>query len=219
MVHAAGDTHGGRRGLRQRLFAAMYRSAMSDDRMGEIVPHKQRLLVPLRGIVVEFGPGTGANFDYLNPAAVHWIGVEPNVFMHGALREGAAAHGIAGELRTSTAEATGLPDACADAVISTHVMCSVTDVPSAYAEALRLLRPGGVFCFVEHVAGPPGSGMRRVQRLIQPVWGVVADGCHPDRDLAAAIRTAGFAEVEISAFRIAAPVVSPHIAGRAWKNV
>lgn len=217
MVHRIEGSEQGRRGLRQRLFAAMYRGAMSDDRLGEVAAYKQRLLRPLTGTVVEFGPGTGANFEYLTPGAVQWIGVEPNVFMHRTLLEAAAARGIAGELRTATAEVSGLPDGYADAVLSTHVMCSVTDVPAAYAEVLRLLRPGGVFCFVEHVAGPPGSGLRRWQRLIQPLWRIVADGCQPDRDLEASIRAAGFTSVEITAFRIAAPIVSPHITGRAWK--
>ncbi len=187
MVHQVGNGTG-RRGLRQRAFAFAYRTAMSDDLMGEVADYKQKLLAPLRGTVVELGPGTGANFTWLTPGGIHWIG-------------------------------RGLPGACADAVISTHVLCSVTDVGAAYREALRLLRPGGVFAFVEHVGAPQGTGLRRLQRFIRPAWGWVADGCHPDRDLEAAIRAAGFASVEITRFRIAAPVVSPHIAGQAWKSV
>jgi SAM-dependent methyltransferase len=218
MVHQVGNGTG-RRGLRQRAFAFAYRTAMSDDLMGEVADYKQKLLAPLRGTVVELGPGTGANFTWLTPGGIHWIGLEPNIFMHGALLDAAARRGISGELRAATAEQSGLPGACADAVISTHVLCSVTDVGAAYREALRLLRPGGVFAFVEHVGAPQGTGLRRLQRFIRPAWGWVADGCHPDRDLEAAIRAAGFASVEITRFRIAAPVVSPHIAGQAWKSV
>jgi SAM-dependent methyltransferase len=208
----------GRRGLRQRLFAFAYRSAMSDSLMGEVADHKRRLLKPLRGTIVEFGPGTGANFDYLDAAAIDWIGVEPNLFMHPALLHEAERHGVRGQLTSGTAEATGLPDACADAVISTHVMCSVEDTHAAYLEALRLLKPGGIFAFVDHVGAPRGSLLRRVQRLIRPVWSFAADGCRPDRDLEASLRAAGFAAVDIAHFSIAAPIVSPHIAGRAIKK-
>ncbi len=207
----------GRRGLRQRLFAFAYRTAMSDSLMGEVADYKRRLLKPLSGTVVEFGPGTGANFTYLNASAIDWIGVEPNIFMHAALLHEADKYGVRGELCAGAAEATGLPDACADAVISTHVMCSVDDAQRAYHEVLRLLKPGGVFVFVEHVGAPKGSLLRGVQRALRPAWKIVADGCHPDRNLELSLRAAGFAEVQIDRFSIAAPIVSPHIAGSARK--
>jgi hypothetical protein len=74
-----------------------------------------------------------------------------------------------------------------------------------------------VFAFVDHVGAPNGSLLRRIQRLIRPVWSLAADGCRPDRDLEASLRAAGFAAVEVAHFSIAAPIVSPHIAGRARK--
>lgn len=216
MIHQV-DGAAGRRGFRQRMFARVYRSASNVTLSEGVAEHKRRLLGPLRGIVVEFGPGTGDNFAWLTPDAVNWIGLEPNLFMHEALLQAAAQAGIQGELRAATAEASGLPDACADAVISTHVMCSVADVMAAYHEALRLLRPGGVFAFIEHVGAAKGTRQRTVQRLITPLWSLAADGCHPDRDLEASIRAAGFSRIELTAFRIRVPVVSPHIAGQAWK--
>lgn len=216
MVHRI-EGKGGRRGPRHWLFAAVYRSSVTDARMGEVQVHKRRLLSPLHGTVVEFGPGTGANFAYFDPNTVNWIGVEPNLHMHAALLHAAEQHGIRGELTAATAEASGLPDAYADAVVSTHVMCSVTDTQAAYREALRLLKPGGVFAFVEHVGAPQGSVQRRIQRAIQPVWSFAADGCHPDRDLEAILRSSGFATVEITRFFLSLPIVSPHIAGLAWK--
>ena len=216
MVHRVDDA-AGRRGLRQRVFAFAFRAAVSDERMGAVADFKRKLLGPLRGTVVEFGPGTGANLAWLTADAVHWIGIEPNLFMHDTPLRAAAHFGVRGELHATTAEASGLADGCADAVVSTHVMCSVTDTAAAYREALRLLRPGGVLVFVEHVGAQPGSRQRRLQRAIQPVWSWVADGCHPDRNLEASIRAAGFERVEVTAFQISVPVVSPHIAGQAWK--
>jgi hypothetical protein len=40
---------------------------------------KRRLLGGLTGIVVEIGPGAGANLPYLT-GGVRWIGVEPNPY-------------------------------------------------------------------------------------------------------------------------------------------
>ena len=87
------------------------------------------------------------------------------------------------------------------------------DVPAALAEVKRVLKPGGRFAFVEHVAAPPHTRTRRVQNAVRPVWQVLGDGCQPNRDTAAAIRAAGFAHVEIKDMRLPFPVVGPHIAG------
>jgi ubiquinone/menaquinone biosynthesis C-methylase UbiE len=123
------------------------------------------------------------------------------------------------ELREGTAEALPAADASADAVVSTLVLCTVRDVPRALAEVRRVLRPGGRFVFVEHVLAPPRTRTRAVQRLVRPVWPLLADGCHPDRDIERAIRDAGFARVEVTRFRAPVPVIGPHVAGVAEEAI
>ncbi len=184
----------------------------------EVEPRKRALLGGLRGRIVEVGPGIGANLRYY-ASDVAWIGVEPNPFMERGLRREAARMGIDVEVRRGVAEALPLPDHFADAVVMTLVLCSVRDPRAALREVRRVLRPGGRFVFVEHVAAPRGSGLRRLQRWIRPLWRIAADGCEPDRETAGAIEAAGFSRVEIARFRVAAPVVAPHIAGEAVEGV
>ena len=43
------------------------------------------------------------------------------------------------------ATTTGLPDAAVDAVMTVHVAMNISDKPALYAEAFRVLRPGGRF--------------------------------------------------------------------------
>jgi hypothetical protein len=56
---------------------------------------------------------------------------------------------------------------------------------------------------------------------MNPVQRVMADGCRSNRDLANAIRSAGFAQVECDEFRIpkglSPPWIRPHIAGKATR--
>ncbi len=201
--------------LRQRLFAWLltagsgpYERAMRD--------RKRALLGDLAGTVVEIGPGTGANLSFFGPD-VRWVGVEPNPYARTRLQAEADRLGRPVQFADGTAAATGLPDASADAVVCTLVLCSVPDVEAALAEALRVLRPGGPFVFVEHVAAPAGTGWRCVQDAVRPAWSLVADGCRPNRETEAVIRRAGFASVEVERFAGPAPgVVRPHIAGTAW---
>ncbi|MEP0547275.1 MAG: class I SAM-dependent methyltransferase [Rhodothermales bacterium] len=206
---------GVRAGLAARWFAWLLSHGEGFDRdlYGE---RKRALLGGLSGTVVEIGPGAGVNLPYY-AAGVRWIGVEPNVHFHERLRRAAERHGIEADVLGGVAEHLPVPDASADAVVSTLVLCSVTDLDAALAEVRRVLKPGGRFVFVEHVAAPEGSLLRRVQRIVKPAWGVIADGCRPDRETGHVIERAGFADVQIERFDAAMPlpVVRPHIAGTA----
>lgn len=51
-----------------------------------------------------------------------------------------------------------LPDAGFDVVFSKDVFCHVPDKTPLFAEALRVLRPGGVFAFGDWVKGEDGPG-------------------------------------------------------------
>jgi SAM-dependent methyltransferase len=138
--------------------------------------------------------------------------------MHPYLRATAAEHGLAVDLRLGQAEALPAADASLDAVVSTLVLCSVHDLQRTLAEVHRVLRPGGRFLFVEHVAAPEGSRLRIVQDLIRPPWQLFSDGCHPNRETGHAIEQAGFAEVQYELFTLPLPVIGPHIAGYAGKG-
>ena len=199
------------RRLIQRLFARGVANSRDriDERHGAL---KRELLGSLAGTVLEIGPGTGANLPYL-PPSVHWIGVEPNPYMHPYLREEAARLGRDVEVRQGVAEALAAPDASVDAVVGTLVLCSVHDPAQVLREVRRVLRPGGRFVFIEHVAAPRGTWHRRTQDLVQPLWTPIGDGCHPNRETWLTIEAANFDDLDLVHFDIGVPLVGPHIAG------
>lgn len=181
-----------------------------------IAPQKQALLGALEGTVVELGPGGGHNFRFYRPT-IHWIGIEPNPYAHDYLRARAVTSGISAEVLTGRGEDIPLPDATADAVVGTLVLCSVSSTGRVLAEILRVLKPGGTYVFVEHVAAPADTGMRAVQRMIRPLWKLVTDGCNPDRETWRDLQAAGFADLAINHFKVSMAITAPHIAGRGKK--
>lgn len=156
--------------------------------------------------IVEIGPGVGTNFRYLSPGA-RVIAVEPNPQMHGALRAMALRHGVSVHLVARSADDTGLPDDSVDWVVCTLVLCTVTDPAATLSEIRRILRPGGRFVFVEHVAASPGSWLRRIQELVRRPWQWFFEGCHTHRDTLVEIHRAGFSNVRVERKTLRSPFV------------
>lgn len=196
----------------KRLFAwLMSQASPSYNRM--VNDRKQALFSNLQGDVLEIGPGTGANFPYY-PKNIRWIGIEPNLYMHTYLKEEAERNRIHNiEVRQITADQLEAADNSVDAVVSTLVLCSVPDLTATLQEILRVLKPGGQFLFIEHVAAPAETWLRRTQQFIHPVWKAIADGCNPDRETWIGLEQAGFERLDYEHFEVPVPITSPHIAG------
>lgn len=178
--------------------------ALFQEALGRVRPER----------VLEIGPGPGTNLAHL-PEGVAYLALEPNPFFHQALRRRAEALGLGLTLLLGRAEAIPLPAEHVDLVVGTLVLCSVEDPLKAVAEVHRVLRPGGAFLFLEHVAAP-GGPYRLLQEAATPLFALFGDGCHPNRETLALIR-ARFPRVEAEAFALPLPVVAPHVAGLAFK--
>lgn len=187
------------------------------DRYNERIDERKReLFSGLSGKVLEIGPGTGANLEYY-PNEVSLTGLEPNPHAQHYLKEKAQQAGKSVEIITGIAEDIPAADEVFDAVVSTLVLCSVDSQENSLAEIKRVLKPGGKFLFIEHVAAPNDSFSHRLQKFVKPLWKRVADGCHPDRKTWEAIEDTGFSDVDIEHFRLSLPIVAPHIMGTAIK--
>lgn len=195
----------------KRFFAWIM--AQSSSTYNKIVSDRKRsLFANLQGKVLEIGPGTGPNLPYY-PKDIHWIGIEPNPHMHSYLQKQAKKLGLNIDLRIGNAEWLDAEDNSIDTVVSTLVLCSVPNIDYTLQAILRVLKPGGRFLFIEHVAAPQGTVLRQVQSAIRPTWQVIGDGCHPDRETLIALENAGFASINYERFDAQLPIVSPHIIG------
>lgn len=154
-------------GLRKRFFAWMLKKS---DKINHQVygQYKRKLFQDISGSVVEIGPGTGVNFDYL-PKNIQWLGIEPNEAFHKILLEQARHREINAKIIPGDASQTGLPDNSSDVLICTLVLCSVKDPIATVLELKRVLRPGGKFIFIEHVASQKKNHSTFLPEFIQPL--------------------------------------------------
>jgi len=168
--------------------------------------------------VVEIGAGAGANMRYYKPGT-RVIAIEPNVAMHRHLEAAAQRHSIQLKIMGIKGESMDLPNDSVDAVIGTLVLCSVADPSRVLAEVHRILRPGGRYIFLEHVAADSASHLRRVQEWLRRVWHWLFDGCHLNRNTQASIYQTGFSSVAMDCFMLKPSLVpfAPHICGLAMK--
>ena len=58
------------------------------------------------------------------------------------------------------------PDESFDAVIETLVLCSVNNVEDSLQEIQRVLKPGGLFCYLDHVKGPESTWLVTIQNFL-----------------------------------------------------
>lgn len=180
-----------RSGFEARLLDAS--AARVHQQHGE---RKATVLGAFTGTVVEIGAGTGANMRYY-PSGIHLIAIEPNPHMHDRLRRQTEKYSIEMEIRTLRGEQIDVADRTADAVVATLVLCGVDDPRQVVAEVRRVLKPGGTFFFLEHVAAPAGSMTRRVQAVVKRPHRWVFNGCEVDRDTGTLLADAGFSQIDI----------------------
>ena len=198
------------------LFAKLYpRMQAGAARRGE-TEHRRRLLEGLSGRVVEVGAGHGPNFALYPSTVTEVIAVEPEP----RLREEAAAAAqhapVPVRLVDGTADDVPLDDGSVDAAVVCLVLCSVPDQAQALAGIRRVIRPGGELRFYEHVMARR-EPLRTFLRVADAtVWPHLGGGCHPTRDTAAAIETAGFTVERCERFGFAPSALLPalpHVLG------
>ncbi|KAK1312987.1 hypothetical protein QJS10_CPA06g00467 [Acorus calamus] len=191
----------------------------------EIAGLKDKLFTQLKGEnmnVLELGIGTGPNLQYYaGLSGVNVFAVDPNKKMEKYAKVAATEAGLAPsnfKFIHAVGEALPVREDSMDVVIGTLVLCSVKDVDLALKEVKRVLKPGGQYIFIEHVAAQGETFLRLVQNVVDPLQQVVADGCHLTRETRNNISKAGFSVVEANMAHLASlSLISPHVYGIACK--
>jgi len=156
----------------------------------ELEAIRRVVLADASGIVLEIGVGPGYNLAlYKNISKLYAL--EPSKELVDIAKRRADSLPFPLEFFNTGAESIPLPDHSIDTVVSTWTLCSVSDPKKVLNEIARVLRPQGLFIFVDHGASP-NTGLRLVQTALTSITKYFTGNCHYNRQLEKLIKEAGF---------------------------
>lgn len=145
-------------------------------------------IIPLAfGNVLEIGYGTGVNLQYYNSSSIENLtGLDRKL-------NSVAETNITLPFTFIKGQAENLPflDKSFDTVVETLVLCSVKDLDAAISEILRVLKPDGIFIFIDHVL-PENENLATLFKAANTVWPKIAGGCNLTRKPHTLIENSGF---------------------------
>ena len=161
-------------------------------------------LVPLaEGKVLEVGIGSGLNLPFYRDD-VNVTGVDPSPELQVYARQIAKKRGMKVAFLTQGGESLPINDNAFDSVVMTWTLCTIPKPDLALAEIKRVLKPGGKIIFAEH-GEAPDEEVRKWQNRIDPIWQMIAGGCHLNRRIETLYNCEGFAFDQIEKGYIPGP--------------
>ncbi len=158
---------------------------------------RKELISDLKGKVLEIGIGTGANLPmYQKGVEVTGIDLSPNM-LEEAKRK-ADKLDINLQVKEMNAEDLKFPDKTFDAVVSTLILCTITNPIKVVEEMRRVVKDGGKIRFIEH-----GKSSNRFIARFQD-WRakshLAKHACHLTREPIEIVKSAGLVPTRIKRF-------------------
>jgi len=185
---------------------------MGQERFQE---QRARTLAPLQGTVLEVGFGTGLNLPHY-PKSVTWLtAVEPENVLPIKVTERSVEAPMPVEIIRVSAEKLPFPQGKFDCALSTWTLCTIPNAVAALKEIRRVLKPEGLFVFLEH-GRSEDPRLYRWQKVVNPFQQFFACGCHLTRPIDALIEEAGWHIDELDRFQMGG---IPKIAAQMYRGV
>ncbi len=167
--------------------------------MPMLASHRRTMLSSVHGDILEIGFGTGANLPYYPRHVRRLVAVDFNRGMSSIAQKRIKAFQIKVEFHLMDALKLTFPDASFDSVVTSWTLCSVKGIERVLSEIHRVLKPEGVFCFLEHGLSPDKT-VQRFQQIFNGLNEIVS--CSLTRDIPALVRNAGFEIKPLETFYI-----------------
>ncbi len=164
---------------------------------------KQRSLVLARvnGTVLEIGFGTGLNLPHYPAALSSLHAIDPAHMLPRKIAERSAAIPFPLQIQRTRAETLPYNARSFNFVVSTWTLCTIPDPVKALLEVYRVLKPDGVFLFLEHGRSEDAK-VAAWQDRFNPVQNIIGCGCNLNRKIDQIIAQAGLTIMTLDRFRM-----------------
>jgi ubiquinone/menaquinone biosynthesis C-methylase UbiE len=183
-----------------------------DLAMGLMDDLRPETIAAAHGDVLEVGFGTGRNLPHYTREVRSVWGVDPMV-TQGVGRVARRLAEASFPVKRAALRADGdLPfDAGRfDCVVTTWTLCSIPNPHQALAQMHRVLKPGGLYLFIEHGRSRNERTVRWQDRL-NPLWQRWTDGCNINRPIDDLVEGAGFELTSLDEFKGKGPRLISHL--------
>jgi ubiquinone/menaquinone biosynthesis C-methylase UbiE len=152
---------------------------------------RKEALAGARGRVLEIGFGTGLNAAHYPRDVERVVGIDSNPGVERLARKRIEAASVPIEFLLGSGDRLPFGDHTFDTVVTTLVLCSVSDAADALAEIRRVLTPDGRYLVLEHGLADDVN-VQTWQRRLNPLNSAVLGGCRLDRPMSELVTRAGF---------------------------
>ena len=175
---------------------------------------RAEVLKDAHGEVLEIGFGTGLNLPHY-PQSISGLSiVDPASMIPDKVRKRVAQLTFPIHTEHVTAETLPFPDRQFDSVVSTWTLCTIPDAPKALQEVRRVLKPTGIFLFLEH-GRSDSARIAAWQDRLNPIQNIFACGCNLNRRIDQLIMESGLRILHLDRFKM--PHV-PRIVGEMYQG-
>lgn len=164
---------------------------------------KQRSLVLARvnGTVLEIGFGTGLNLPHYPAALSSLHAIDPAHMLPRKIAERSAAIPFPLQIQRTSAETLPYNARSFNFVVSTWTLCTIPDPVKALLEVYRVLKPDGVFLFLEHGRSEDAK-VAAWQDRFNPVQNIIGCGCNLNRKIDQIIAQASLMIMTLDRFQM-----------------
>ena len=180
------------------IFPRLMDWAMSGDEFQQL---RRLLLQGTRGEVLEIGLGTGLNLPHYPGRVSRLHTVDPALLLPNRVAQRSNSVAFPVQIMQVSAETLPFDDRTFDYIISTWTLCTIPDPVKALREVRRVLKPHGVFLFLEHGRSDDAK-IAAWQDRLNPLQRVIGCGCNLNRKIDQLIWHAGLTIMKLDRFQM-----------------
>jgi len=175
---------------------------------------RTELLSHVRGEVLELGIGTGLNLPHYPKTIAGLHAVDPANLLPKIVMARRTSQSFPIRIQHVTAESLPYDDRSFDFAVSTWTLCTIPDPVKALREARRVLKPDGMFLFLEH-GQSEDERIAAWQDRLNPIQNIIGCGCNLNQKIDQLITRAGLKIITLDRFQMQSV---PRLGGAMYKG-